>query len=55
MNELRGDQIAMPSSEPVDPAKIFSAAELRNSIKLLGATYEAYGSMTPTSKPWQLL
>lgn len=43
MNELRGDQIAMHSSEPVDPTKIFSAAELRNSIKLLGATYEAFG------------
>lgn len=43
MNELRGDQIAVPESEPIDPKKIFSAAELRNSIKLLGATYEAFG------------
>jgi hypothetical protein len=43
MNELRGDEITMPGSEPVDPKKIFSAAELRNSIKLLGASYEAFG------------
>jgi len=43
MNELRGDEIAVPDSEPVDPKKIFSAAELRNSTKLLGATYDAFG------------
>jgi hypothetical protein len=40
MNELRGDQISVPDEEPVDPTKIFSAAELRNSIKLLAATYD---------------
>lgn len=55
MNELRGDQIAMHSSEPVDPTKIFSAAELRNSIKLLVRPTKRSGSMTLTSKPWQLL
>lgn len=43
MNELRGAQISVPEQDPVDPKKIFSAAELRNSIKLLGATYEAFG------------
>lgn len=43
MNELRGDQIRVPTQEVVDPKKIFSAEELRNSIKLLGATYDAFG------------
>jgi hypothetical protein len=43
MNELRGDQICAPTQEVVDPKKIFSAAELRNSIRLLGATYDAFG------------
>lgn len=43
MNELRGDQTSAFSAEPVDPKKIFSAAELRNSIKLLEATYDAFG------------
>lgn len=43
MNELRDDQVSAPDQEPVDPMKIFSGAELRNSIKLLGATYEAFG------------
>ncbi|HMM73863.1 MAG TPA: hypothetical protein PKC22_16840, partial [Rhodocyclaceae bacterium] len=43
MNEFRGGQISVPALEPVDPMKAFSAAELRNNIKLLGATYEAFG------------
>lgn len=43
MNELRGEQISAFPVEPVDPRKVFSAAELRNSIKLLSATYEAFG------------
>jgi len=43
MNELRGDQIGAFVSETVDPKKVFSAAELRNSIKLLEATYDAFG------------
>lgn len=43
MHELRGDQIATPSLEPVDPKKVFSAAELRNNVKLLSATYDAFG------------
>jgi hypothetical protein len=43
MNELRGEQISAFPVESVDPRKIFSAAELRNSIKLLSATYEVFG------------
>lgn len=43
MNELRSGQIAMPSLELVDPRKVFSAAELRNNVKLLSATYDAFG------------
>lgn len=43
MAELRGDQFTMPAMEPVDGRKIFSAAELRNGVKLIGATYEAFG------------
>jgi Holliday junction resolvase len=43
MAELRGDQFTMPAMEPVDSRKIFSAAELRNGVKLIGATYEAFG------------
>jgi hypothetical protein len=43
MAELRGEQFTMPAMEPVDSRKIFSAAELRNGVKLIGATYEAFG------------
>ena len=43
MAELRGDQFTMPAMEPVDGRKIFSTAELRNGVKLIGATYEAFG------------
>lgn len=43
MAELRGDLFTMPQMEPLDQRKIFSAAELRNGVKLIGATYEAFG------------
>lgn len=43
MAELRGDQFEMPAMEALDKKKIFSAAELRNSVRLIGATYEAFG------------
>jgi len=43
MEELRGDQIVRQEMEPLDSRKIFSTAELRNSIKLIGAAYEAFG------------
>jgi hypothetical protein len=43
MGELRPDQIAWPKMELLDPRKIFSAAELRNSVKLISATYAAFG------------
>lgn len=45
MVELRGDQIVRPEMERLDPRKIFSTAELRNSVKLMGATYEAFWLM----------
>ncbi|CAN5238678.1 hypothetical protein BH11PSE4_BH11PSE4_13650 [soil metagenome] len=43
MAELRRDQIVLPPMEALDPHKIFSAAELRNSVRLIGATYAAFG------------
>jgi hypothetical protein len=43
MGELRREQIIMPPMEQLDQRKIFSAAELRNSVKLIGATYAAFG------------
>lgn len=43
MAELRGDQFTMPAMETLDRRRIFSAAELRNGVKLVGATYEAFG------------
>lgn len=42
MAELRGDQIVLPPLEELDPRKIFSAAELRNSVRLVRATYSAF-------------
>lgn len=43
MAELRGDQFTIPAMEALDRRKIFSAAELRNGVRLIGATYEAFG------------
>lgn len=43
MADLRRDQFVLPQLETLDPMKVFSAAELRNSTKLLGATYAAFG------------
>ncbi|MBO6554766.1 MAG: hypothetical protein JJ926_18125 [Roseitalea sp.] len=43
MAELRSDQFTMPAMEPQVRKKIFSAAELRNSVKLISAVYEAFG------------
>jgi len=43
MAELRKDQVVLPEMEPLDQTKVFSAAELRNSAKLIGATYAAFG------------
>jgi hypothetical protein len=43
MTELREDQIVLPPMEELDPSKIFSAAELRNSVRLIAATYSAFG------------
>lgn len=40
--ELRQDQFVMPMMEPLDERKVFSAAELRNSVKLIGAMYAAF-------------
>ncbi len=47
MAELRRDQFVPPQLETLDPKKIFSAAELRNSTKLLRATYAAFGLNDP--------
>ena len=43
MAELRRDQFVLPKREPLDSTKVFSAAELRNSADLVGATYAAFG------------
>jgi hypothetical protein len=43
LHQLRGDQIVPPNEEALDPKKIFSAAELRNSVKLIAAAYDAFG------------
>ena len=42
MAELRADKFTMPVMENLDRKKIFSAAELRNGVKLIGAAYEAF-------------
>jgi hypothetical protein len=43
MTEHREDQIVLPPMEELDPSKIFSAAELRNSVRQIAATYSAFG------------
>lgn len=43
MADLRRDQFVLPARESLDPRKVFSAAELRNSAELVGATYAAFG------------
>jgi hypothetical protein len=43
--ELRLDPDKVDNIETVDPAKIFSAAELRNGVKLLAAAYAEFGLM----------
>lgn len=42
MYELRPEQIGTPVLEPVAPDLVFSAAELRNGLKLLSAAYAAF-------------
>jgi hypothetical protein len=42
MYELRQEQVHLPTMEDVAPEKIFSAAELRNSIRLIEATYKSF-------------
>ena len=43
MGDLRRDQIVLPQMETLDPTKKFSAAELRNSVRLIGAVYSVFG------------
>lgn len=43
MKDLRGDQIVSPEMETLDTKKVFSAAELRNSVRLIGAAYSVFG------------
>lgn len=42
MLEFRRDQIVLPAMEDTNPSQIFSAAELRNNLRALGAAYAAY-------------
>ena len=42
MKDLRGDRIVLPEMETLDTKKVFSAAELRNSVRLIGAAYAAF-------------
>jgi hypothetical protein len=42
MAELRRGEFVLPKRESLDPKKVFSAAELRNSADLVGATYAAF-------------
>jgi hypothetical protein len=47
MARVRRDQFVLPQMKPLDPKKIFSAEELRNSTHLVGATYSAFGLNDP--------
>ena len=47
MTELRGDQIDLPEMEPLNPKRVFSAVELRNSVKLIRAAYSVFGLNDP--------
>jgi hypothetical protein len=42
MARLRRDQFVLPQMETLDPKRIFSATELRNSTRLVTATYSAF-------------
>lgn len=42
MYHQRGNDVAEARREPQDPAKIFSAPELRNSVRLIQAAYETF-------------
>ena len=43
MAEFRPSQLSPAQEEPLDPKKIFSAAELRNQIRLIARAYTAFG------------
>ena len=47
MKDLRGDQFVLPHMEALDAKKVFSAAELRNSVRLIGAAYSAFDLNDP--------
>ena len=42
MAEFRPSQLPLAKEEPIDPKKIFSAAELRNQIRLIARAYTAF-------------
>jgi hypothetical protein len=43
MYQRRAGMVPSPRHEPQDPTKIFSAAELRNGVRLIQAAYECFG------------
>jgi len=43
MIDHRGEQIGAPRREPQDPRLVFSAAELRNNVRLLEAVFTQFG------------
>ena len=43
MKDLRGDQIVLPEMEAHGTNKVFSAAELRNAVRLIRAAYSTFG------------
>ena len=47
MKDLRGEQFEVPQTEALDTKKVFSAAELRNSVRLIGAAYSAFDLNDP--------
>ena len=47
MKDLRGEQFELPQTEALDTKKVFSAAELRNSVRLIGAAYSAFDLKDP--------
>ena len=47
MKDLRGDQLVLPQMETLDTKKVFSAEELRNSTRLIGAAYSAFELQDP--------
>lgn len=43
MTDLRGNQFIMPTMKALNQKKIFSVAEMHNNVRLIAATYDAFG------------